>query len=70
MAEKAKRNEWLDVVKFITACVVVFVHIKLSDPAWSFFNVFSRSTIPLFFAISGYFSYNKKKRGRWNAAFA
>lgn len=52
------RNSYLDLGKFVLACLVIFIHFVLSDKLGSVVDCFARLAVPFFFLISGYYSYN------------
>jgi len=53
----SKRNLSLEVCKLIAACFVVFIHVPFPWPAGEFVLCLARFAVPLFFAISGWYSY-------------
>ena len=64
--KKIKRNNSIDMIKLVCACLVVSIHIKplfdLSESAGIFLTeILSRIAVPFFFAVSGYFFASKWK---------
>ncbi|MBQ8525978.1 MAG: acyltransferase [Clostridia bacterium] len=52
------RNVSLDLLKVFASYMVVFIHIKFAGVAGAVVTSFARFAVPLFFMVSGYFSYN------------
>lgn len=52
-----RRNLSLECCKLIAACFVVFIHVPFPQPAGDFVLCLARTAVPLFFAISGWYSY-------------
>lgn len=52
------RKTALDILKFISAILIVTIHIMFPGNLGVFFKAFSRFAVPVFFMVSGYFSYN------------
>lgn len=48
----------MDLCKLIAAVMVILIHISLPDKAGDIANCLARVAVPVFFAISGYFSFN------------
>lgn len=67
-----QRNYSLDLLKFISSFMIVCIHINFQDKIGNFFIVLARFAVPVFFIISGYFSYNnsliKLKSKAWHIA--
>lgn len=53
----ARRNLSLELCKLIAACFVVFIHVPFPAPAGEFVLCLARFAVPMFFAISGWYSY-------------
>lgn len=53
-----KRNAWLDLIKLIASFMVVFIHIDFYGIAGKAIDAIARFSVPLFFAVSGFFSLN------------
>lgn len=51
------RNKSLDIVKFIAACFVVFIHIRFAGDLGKIMECLARFSVPFFFAISGYYAF-------------
>ena len=56
--ESSKINQSMDLCKLIASVFVVLIHIGLTDESGWVFNCLARFGVPVFFAISGYFSLN------------
>ena len=56
MTKKSKRNVWLDVFKYFLAFLVVCIHTYSSINNFNFLPL-CNIAVPMFFIISGYFSY-------------
>lgn len=54
------RNQSMECFKLIAAVLVVFIHVKFPGDAGSLMTAVARVAVPMFFAISGYFSYQVK----------
>lgn len=52
-----RRNLSLECCKLIAACFVVFIHVPFPWPAGEFVLCLARTAVPMFFAISGWYSY-------------
>ena len=57
---KTTRNESLEWLKLMASFFVVFIHVKFPEPAGSLATALARFAVPLFFAVSGYFSFGTK----------
>ena len=57
---KTARNQTLECFKLIASVFVVFIHIKFPDRFGELMTCLARFAVPLFFTISGYFSYQTK----------
>ncbi len=55
---KSLRNPYIDLVKFILACSVVFIHFVIPNAAGDAIDCIARIAVPFFFIISGYYSNN------------
>lgn len=55
--QKKNRNYSLDLLKLISAFMVVFIHFRSFGALGKFIVVIARFAVPVFFMISGYFSY-------------
>lgn len=53
------KNDCLNVCKGIAAFAVVLIHCNLPSPVGGMMNGLARFGVPLFFMVSGYFSYGK-----------
>lgn len=53
----SKINQSMDLCKLIASVFVVLIHIDLPDKAGEFADCIARFAVPVFFAISGYFSF-------------
>lgn len=53
------KNDCLNVCKGIAAFAVVFIHCNFPSPVGGMMNGLARFGVPLFFMVSGYFSYGK-----------
>ncbi|MBR6785742.1 MAG: acyltransferase [Clostridia bacterium] len=60
MADKKSSgiNQSMELCKFIASVFVVLIHINLPDDYGTVANCLARFAVPVFFAISGYFSFN------------
>lgn len=54
--KEVKRNEWLDALKLFASFMVVFVHVGFSGKVGVLVNAIARFAVPMFFAISGFFT--------------
>ena len=54
---KITRNYSLDLLKFIASFLIVCIHFKFSGEAGKVVTIISRFAVPLFFMVSGYFSF-------------
>ena len=54
------RNSTMDVLKLLSAYMVVFIHIKFKGDLGDQIAALARYAVPFFFAVSGYFSVNAK----------
>lgn len=63
---KKGRNQTLEWVKIIAACFVVLIHITVPGTLGKALDCLGRFAVPLFFEVSGYFSYetDSKTLGR------
>lgn len=52
------RNTSLDLLKLIAAYMVVFIHVNFSGMFGEYVIAAATFAVPLFFMVSGYFSYN------------
>lgn len=52
-----RRNLTLEICKLIGACFVVFIHVPFPWPAGELVLCLARFAVPLFFAVSGWYSY-------------
>lgn len=52
-----RRNLSLELCKLIAACFVVFIHVPFPAPAGELVLCLARFAVPMFFAISGWYSY-------------
>ncbi len=62
-----KKNLTLELIKLFAAYMVVFVHVPFYGETGNIINALARFAVPLFFFISGFFSYNislEKIKGR------
>lgn len=58
MEQKEKEiNITIEICKLIASVFVVFIHVRVSGVKGEIMNCLARFAVPLFFAISGYFSY-------------
>ena len=57
-AQTNKRNAWLDLIKLIASFMVVFIHIGFYGTVGDVINAVARFAVPLFFAVSGFFTLN------------
>ena len=55
--QRVERNYILEWVKLILAVLLVFIHARLPGRAGDALDCFARITVPTFFAISGYYSF-------------
>lgn len=55
-----QRNLSLECCKLIAACFVVFIHIPFPWPVGEFVLCLARFAVPMFFAISGWYSYQAR----------
>lgn len=60
------RNKFLDILKFIAAVFVVFIHIELPGTAGLVVAGVARFAVPVFFISSGYFSYKSVQEKDYN----
>lgn len=56
------RNYSLDLLKFIASYMIVCIHFRSYGVAGEFISVVSRFAVPVFFMISGYYSYNNDEK--------
>lgn len=54
------KNQSMECFKLVAAVLVVFIHVKFPGDAGSLMTGIARVAVPMFFAISGYFSYQVK----------
>ena len=61
-----KKNQTLELLKLLAAYMVVFIHVPFYGVFGSTANALARFAVPLFFLVSGFFSYNitPKKIGK------
>ena len=52
-----KKNQALDLIKLMAAYMVVFIHVPFPDVIDPFVDSIARFAVPLFFFVSGFFSY-------------
>lgn len=57
------RNPVFDIEKAIAAYFVIFLHIRFPEPVGTAVNTIARFAVPLFFMISGYFSWYPEGEG-------
>lgn len=57
MLTKSARNQSMECFKLIAATLVVFIHVKFPGDAGMLITALARVAVPVFFSISGYFSY-------------
>lgn len=55
-----KKNQSMECAKLIASFFVVFIHAQFPGDAGGFVACIARCAVPLFFAISGYFSYQTR----------
>ena len=60
MQTKLQRNETLECCRILAAVFVVFLHVPFPGLMGKTVNCLARFAVPLFFAISGWFSYGAK----------
>ncbi|MBR6738019.1 MAG: acyltransferase [Clostridia bacterium] len=58
ITETNKRNKWLDLIKLIASFMVVFIHVDFTGKFGYAVDAIARFAVPLFFAVSGFFSLN------------
>lgn len=68
-AMRSRKNYTLEIVKVIAAYMVVFIHVPFPGKVGIALNALARFAVPLFFMVSGFFSYGIstdriKKRAR------
>ena len=51
------RKQWLDILKFIASLFIVLIHVPLPGMTGAVLSGVARFGVPLFFMVSGYFSY-------------
>lgn len=61
--ENHQKLEMLNIVKLVAAYMVVFIHVSFSGKFGVAIICLARFAVPLFFMISGYFSYTSIKSG-------
>ena len=54
---KVDRNRWLDLIKWLSSFMVVFIHVKFKGEFAYIVTALARFAVPLFFMISGFFTY-------------
>ena len=59
MDDMNMKNDCLNVCKGIAAFFIVFIHCNFPSPVGGMMNGLARFGVPLFFMVSGYFSYGK-----------
>lgn len=57
---KTARNQTMECLKLLAAVFVVFIHIKFPGRLGELMTCLARFAVPLFFTISGYFTYQAK----------
>ena len=57
MEKLENRNDVLDLVKFIASFFIVCIHFKFRGSLGEWVTVLARFAVPIFFLVSGYFSY-------------
>ena len=60
MTPKNMRNYSIDTLKFICAFLVIFIHTPQPDVYYIAITPISRCAVPIFFMISGYYTFGKK----------
>lgn len=55
---KSHRNLCIDILKFISSCFIIFIHISLPGRTGSLLDCMARFAVPFFFSVSGYYAYN------------
>ena len=55
---KKQRNYSLDLLKFISSFLIVCIHFKISGKTGELITIIARFAVPVFFMVSGYYSYN------------
>ena len=55
---KKQRNYSLDLLKFISSFLIVCIHFKISGETGKLITIIGRFAVPVFFMVSGYYSYN------------
>lgn len=58
LTKTASRNQSMEVCKLIASVFVILIHVPLPGKLGSLMACVGRFAVPVFFAISGYFSYN------------
>lgn len=58
------RNNNLDILKAISAFLVVCIHIKFPGKFGEYINIIAALAVPIFFMITGYYYENMKKKGK------
>lgn len=69
---KAMRNQTIECAKLMASFFVVFIHCSFPGDFGSAINGLARFAVPMFFAVSGYFSFqagSRKIRGRVRKTF-
>lgn len=59
---KLQRNQTLECCRILAAVFVVFLHVPFPGTVGKTVNCLARLAVPLFFAISGWFSYGAEGR--------
>lgn len=54
---ESRRNAYISILKLISACFVVFIHIRFPGSFGDGINCVARFAVPVFLLISGYYSY-------------
>jgi len=60
VAKPKTRNQTFECFKLLASVFVVFIHVKFPDRLGELMTCLARFAVPLFFAISGYYSYQTK----------
>lgn len=68
---KLQRNQTLECCRILAAVFVVFLHVPFPGTVGKTVNCLARFAVPLFFAISGWFSYGAEGEsccGEWGGS--
>ena len=57
LSKANSKNINVSILKLVAACAVVFLHARFKDPLGLAVDCVARFAVPVFFAISGYYSY-------------